>query len=103
MSLLVPLAIGAAALGGIALLARNAKADGSTSREMWLINGTTYTITHHIVGPGWAPELYPGFCNLTTPNIVQEGPGWGVVQFQAQWCAANRLFEVPESMSISEV
>lgn len=105
MSPLAILGIGAAAIGGVALLSKVASAseDEPGDRELWLIQGHTYSITHHIVGPGWDASLYPGFTNFSNPVLVQSGPGWGVVQFTATWNAANQLYQVPESMSIQDV
>lgn len=106
MKALVIGAVGVAALGGLALLAGTAKAssdDETGERELWLIQGHQYSITHHIVGPGWSADLYPGFTNFSQPVMVQSGPGWGVVQFTATWSAPNQLYQVPESMSIEDV
>lgn len=100
MSLLVPAAI----IGGGTLLAwLAAHSEGGSDRTIMLVQGKRYAITHRIVGPGWSADLYPGFCNFTQRMITAEGNGWAEVQFMADWCAANRSFDVPSEMAITEV
>lgn len=100
--------IGTVAVVGTALavLGYMAFRDEEQDRTIWLIQGKRYAVAHRIQGPGWAAEMYPGFCNFSDPVITAEGGeavAWGEVQFTAEWCAPNQEFDVPSEMAITEV
>lgn len=96
----VPIVLAAAGLGAIALFA--ASEDESSSRTIHLIQGVRYAIAVRLQ-VGWSADQFPGFCNFSDPAITAEGPGWGEVQFTAEWCSANQPFSVPDNMAISRV
>lgn len=99
---MVPLILlGGLGLGVLWLIMHPADA---SKREIWLINGKRYAVVHRIHGPGWDASMYPGFCNFSEPVITGQ-PSVGVteVQFEANWCTTNTLFQAPPEMAISEV
>lgn len=111
MNALVPVAIGVAALGGLALLAGEASASEGNPRAFWLIQGKRYYIVHRLTGSQWNDILslpngwqgfYPGFCNMSTPTVGGPGAPLIDVQFSADWCAANYQWIVPEGIAITE-
>lgn len=99
--MIAPLLVGGAAIGGLLLFALHD--DNADGRTVMLVQGKRYAIAHRITGPGWDVSMYPGFCNFSDPVITAEGNGWGEVQFEADWCATNRSWDVPAELAIAEV
>lgn len=111
-SVLVPVAIGVAAIGGLALLAGEASAsESSNPRAFWLIKGKSYYIVHRLTGAQWSDILtlpsgwqsfYPGFCNMGVPTVTGANAPLVDVNFSAEWCAENYQWIVPEGIAITE-
>lgn len=87
--------LGLLAVAGVALAASK---DEESKREIWLINGQRYAIAYRVQGPGFDVSMFPGFCNFSA--LTDLG---AEVQFTADWCAANTLWQVPDSVAIGEV
>lgn len=106
MKALTTVALAGVALGGLAFLASEAMADeGESGRMFWLVQGKRYAISHRLY-VGWSADMYPGFCNFSGPVMTASGTApaaWAEVQFTAEWCQANRQFQVPADMAIAEV
>jgi hypothetical protein len=110
MKLLVPLAVSALTIGGVALVA--SAATMAEDRKIWLINGKRYALVHRFTGPGWDASMYPGFCDFSEPVLTSnpsytypQSPtvvGMVEVQFMANWCAANTHWQVPDEIAIAE-
>lgn len=93
--------LGLGALAVIGLLAWGGR-DSNTVREIWLINGARYALAFRTNSPGWDSSLFPGFCEFSSP-VVNPGDGYYEVQFTAQWCTVNTLWQVPENIAVSQV
>lgn len=101
----VPLIVGGVGLAALVGFAMTE--DGTTHpREIWLINGKTYVVSHRIHGAGWDASMYPGFCSFSEPVITGQGgtgqTSYTEVQFKANWCMQNTLWQVPPELAIAE-
>ncbi len=98
---------GLLAAGGLAIAA--SESGSESNRQIWLIKGKRYAIDIRMTGPGWSPDMFPGFCNFSTPVLLPAGVNPASqtynteVQFEADWCIDNIHWDVPPNIAVSEV